>query len=53
MLMIIHRQNKEHIALEIIFEGVERFSVIPTREGYDSVIFTFTNETKRWTYFFC
>lgn len=37
--MIIQRQNIEHSVIEIVFEGVERFNLVPAREGYDSVIF--------------
>jgi len=36
--MIIQKQNKEHSVIEFLFDGVERFNLVPANEEYDSII---------------
>jgi hypothetical protein len=36
--MIIHKQNREHSVIEFLFDGVERFNLVPSKEDYDSII---------------
>lgn len=36
--MIIQRQNREHSVIEFLFDGVERFNLVPSKQDYDSII---------------
>lgn len=36
--IIIQTQHKEHSIIEYVFEGVERFNLVPANENYDSLI---------------
>lgn len=36
--IIIQTQHKEHSVIEFVFEGVERFNLVPANENYDSLI---------------
>ncbi|MDO9628661.1 MAG: hypothetical protein Q7I99_02070 [Acholeplasmataceae bacterium] len=36
--MIIQKQNREHSVIEFLFDGVERFNLVPSKEDYDSII---------------
>jgi hypothetical protein len=36
--MIIQKQNNEHAVVEFLFEGVERFNLVPVSKDYDSII---------------
>jgi hypothetical protein len=38
LYIIIQTQHKEHSVIEFVFEGVERFNLVPTSENYDSLI---------------
>jgi len=38
LYMIIQTQHKEHSVIEFLFEGVERFNLVPANENYDSLI---------------
>lgn len=36
--IIIQTQHKEHSVIEFVFEGVERFNLVPSNDNYDSLI---------------
>mgnify|MGYP000877127970 CR=1 FL=1 len=36
--IIIQTQHKEHSVIELVFEGVERFNLVPVNENFDSLI---------------
>jgi chorismate mutase len=40
--ILVHRQFRNPAAIELLFEEVTRFNLVPTPENYDSIIFSAT-----------
>ena len=50
--IIIQKQNKDHAVIEFLFEGVERFNLVPAAMEYDSIISgILLKQKERYVYF--